>query len=97
VPSGGPYNAIMPMNLALTRELEKRILQRVRSGRYQNAQEVIAAALSSLEQQELTNDFAPGEWDRLLKEGEESGPALDGEVVLKELRQLRKRGRRKAG
>jgi hypothetical protein len=41
-------------------------------------------------------DFAPGEWDRLLAEGEAGGESLDGEQVLAELRELRCRAANEA-
>jgi hypothetical protein len=40
--------------------------------------------------QELFGDFAPGELDALIEEGEQSGPPLDGQQVMAELRALRK-------
>lgn len=77
------------MKLSLSSETEKWINDRVRSGKYRTPEDVIAAAVSSLDQQEQAGDFEPGELDRLLAEGENSGAALDGEQVLSEFRQLR--------
>jgi hypothetical protein len=51
------------------------------------------AALASLEQQERFGDFATGELDRLLAEGEASGAFLDGEQALAQRRQRRAAGR----
>lgn len=76
------------MNLTLAPQTQKQIESHLKSGKYQSAEEVIAAALSLLEQQEQLAEFEPGELDRLLAEGESSGEALDGERVLAELRNL---------
>ena len=66
-------------------ELRRLIDDRVRSGKYQTAEDVIAAAVSSLEQQEQGGEFDEGELDRLLADGENSGAPLDAEEVFKEL------------
>ena len=79
------------MNLAITAELKRLIEQRMESGRYATHEEVLRAALRSLEQEEELGDFEPGELDALLAEGEQSGRPLDGEEVLAELRSLRLR------
>ena len=85
------------MNLSLPPHIQKLIDDRVRSGKYQSAEDVVAAAVVTLEQQEQTGDFEPGELDRLLEEGEQSGTPLDGEQVFAELRERRQRGQSKAG
>ena len=77
------------MNLAITPELEKLIRRRMKAGHYATPQEVVAAGLYRLDQDDKLGDFEPGELDGLLAEGENSGPALDGEKVLTELRDLR--------
>jgi antitoxin ParD1/3/4 len=79
------------MQLSLPPEIQKLIEERVRSGRYQSAEDVVAAAVANLDQQESVGDFVPGELDSLIDEGERSGPPLDGEQVLAELRELRRR------
>jgi Arc/MetJ-type ribon-helix-helix transcriptional regulator len=79
------------LKLALSPEIERLIEERVRSGKYRTAEDVIAAAVSNLYQQETFGDFAPGELDRLLAEGERGGASLDGEQVFAELRELRGR------
>jgi antitoxin ParD1/3/4 len=79
------------MQLSLPPEIQKLIEERVRSGRYHSAEDVVAAAVTNLDQQESVGDFSPGELDTLLDEGERSGPPLDGEQVLAELRELRQR------
>ena len=79
------------MNLSLSSEAQKLIDERVKSGKYASPEEVVLAALHALESDERGGDFAPGEWDELLAQGERSGTPLDGESVLAELRDLRSR------
>jgi len=85
------------MKLTLPPEIQKLIDERVGSGRYKTPEDVVAAALVTLEQQEQLGEFAAGEMDRLLAEGEAGGADLDGEEVFRELRELRERGKSKAG
>jgi len=80
------------MNIVLGPELERLVEQRMKQGRYATPQDVMAAALSALDQEERLGEFGPGELDRLLAEGEKGGDDLDGERVLSELRHLRSRG-----
>ncbi|HUO07669.1 MAG TPA: type II toxin-antitoxin system ParD family antitoxin [Phycisphaerae bacterium] len=74
------------MQLSLDNEIQRRITDRVNSGQYGSPEEVIAAALAALEHEERAMEFAPGELDRLVAEGDASGPALDGDTVLAELK-----------
>jgi Arc/MetJ-type ribon-helix-helix transcriptional regulator len=80
------------MNLSLDPEVPKLIDERVKSGRYATAEDVVAAALLTLDQQEWFGDFAPGELDELLADGEHSitkDGTLDGTEAL-QLRQTRR-------
>jgi putative addiction module CopG family antidote len=77
------------MTLTIPPEIEKLIDEQIRSGRYQSAEEVVAAAICSLE---YSGDLSASDLERLLAEGENS-PPLDGLAVLKELRDLRQRGK----
>jgi antitoxin ParD1/3/4 len=77
------------MNLSLPPQIQRLIDERVKSGKYGTPEDVVAAAVAHLDQQERFGDFEPGELDRLLQEGEDSGPTLDGEQVMAELRSLR--------
>jgi len=77
------------MQLTLDNELQRRITDRVNSGQYASPEEVIAAALVALEHEEHTLEFAPGELDRLIAEGEASGPPVSGEEFLAQWRALR--------
>ncbi len=84
------------MTFSLPPHLERQILDRVESGRYQSAEDVISAALSSLDQQESIGDFAPGELDRLMEEGKRSGPPIPAEKVFAKIRELSAQQRRNA-
>ena len=79
------------MQISLGPDAEKLIEDRLRRGKYRNAEEVVLAALASLERDESFGDFAPGEMDALLAEAEAGGDSLDGEAVFAELRRLRER------
>ena len=85
------------MKISLTKETERLIEERMKHGGYASTDALIRAGLDALEQQESLGDFEPGEMDALLAEGEKSGPSLDGEKVLSELRAMRNRRPSKAG
>lgn len=87
------------MNLAIEPQLQHLIEERVKSGKYATAEDVVAAAVATLEQQERFGDFQSGELDELLQEGErsiEQEGTLDGEESFQRRRarraQLRKQG-----
>jgi len=80
------------MNLSLDPKLQKLIEERVKSGQYASVEDVVAAALLTLDQQERFGDFGPGELDELLAEGERSireEGTLDGNEAFR-LRQSRR-------
>ena len=85
------------MTISLSQETQKLVEERMKDGGYASAEDLILAALASLERQETGGDFAAGEMDDLLAQGERSGEPLDGEQVLTELRELRARHANKAG
>jgi len=88
------------MNVTVSPKISKRINARVKSGQYQTPGDVIAAAISSLDQQENFGNFAPGELDALLAEAErdiERGDVLDADEVFAELRRMSAARRAKAG
>lgn len=58
------------MNLSLPTGIQKQIEDRVRSGKYASAEDVIAAALAHLDQQDQLDRFAPGDIDAMIAEGE---------------------------
>ena len=80
------------MNLSLDPKLQKLIDERVKSGKYARPEDVVAAALLTLDQQERFGDFAMGELDVLLAEGERSiakDGTLDGDEAFR-MRQARR-------
>ena len=77
------------MTLTLGPDAQKLIAERMKRGGYASPEEVVLAALASLEREENYGDFAPGEMNALIAEGERSGEPLDWEQVLSELRDLR--------
>jgi Arc/MetJ-type ribon-helix-helix transcriptional regulator len=80
------------MNFSLDPKVQKLIDERVKSGKYATAEDVVAAALMTLDQLEWLGDFNPGELDKLLIEGErsiEQEGTLDGNEAFK-LRQTRR-------
>ena len=81
--------------LSLDPEVQKLIDERVKSGRYATPEDVVAAALLTLDQQEWLGEFAPGELDELLAEGEQSitqDGTLDGTEAF-QLRRVRRAGK----
>ena len=86
------------MQLSLSPEMQQFINERLKAGVYSSPEEVVAAAFALLEQQEAAGDFEPGEIQRLIDEGDQSGEALDAEQVFAEVRALRNRpSQNKAG
>lgn len=85
------------MPLSLSPETEKLVESKMRDGGYRSADDVVRAALATLDQMNRAREFAPGEVDRLLAEADaeiERGDVLDGEEVFRELRELgAKRGK----
>ena len=77
------------MQISLPAEIQKQIDERVKSGQYRSADEVIATAVSALVQQETLGDFSAGELDALLVEAEEAiekGEVMDGDAAFAELK-----------
>jgi antitoxin ParD1/3/4 len=69
------------MNVSLRPDVQKLIDERVKSGQYSSAEEVVEAAVLALTQDENFGEFETGELDNLLAEGEQSierEGALDG-------------------
>jgi len=70
------------MELSLNPEVQKLIDERVRSGKFATPEDVVTAAILTLDHQEQFGDFETGELDDLLAEGErsiEQEGTLDGE------------------
>ena len=80
------------MRLSLDADVARRIEERVKSGALATPEEVVAAAMRVMEQQEQFDDFHAGEIDALLAKGERSiaaEGALDGEEAFWRRREKR--------
>lgn len=87
------------MELSLGPHAEKLIRAKMKSGEFATPEDVVLAALRLL-MQKPDDEFAPGELRALLDVADEQidrGEVLDGEKVLRELRELRAQSRSKAG
>jgi Arc/MetJ-type ribon-helix-helix transcriptional regulator len=70
------------MQITLPLDVESVVRQKVDSGEFANAEDVVRAAFVALQQQKDFGEFSPGELDELLAEGErsiEDEGALDGD------------------
>jgi antitoxin ParD1/3/4 len=79
------------MNISLTPELERLILQKVESGRYSTASEVVREALRCLFDAEEDRARLRSRFEdetRPALEALDRGEGLDGEAVFEEMRQL---------
>jgi antitoxin ParD1/3/4 len=88
------------MNVHLTDELERLVLSKVQSGRYNSASEVVREALRLLEERDELRAIRKDELRRRIAEGVEAvkaGRVQDGEEVFDridaELDQLERSGR----
>src|SRR6266702_7770915 len=73
-------------NVSLTNELDSYIEQSVQSGHYDNASEVVRAAIRALKQSELEDQAKVEALKVAIAEGLE-GPYLDGPTVIAEMRE----------
>lgn len=73
-------------NVSLTEELDSYIEQSVQSGHYDNASEVVRAAIRALKQSELEDQARVEALRAAIAEGLE-GPFLDGPTVMAEMRE----------
>ena len=80
-------------NVNLTDELDRFVLTKVKSGRYENASEVVRAALRTLEREELRYEVKLAALKRAIDEGDASGVA-DGNSFAR-VRQALKLSRKK--
>ena len=60
------------MHLAIDPEMQRLIDEKLRTGQYRSAEDVVRAGLAALKQQDSSGDFHPGELDAVLAEGERS-------------------------
>ena len=77
------------MNMSLRPEVQRFVEERLRSGQYATAEDVVEAGLTALKQQEAAGEFVAGEWDKLLEQGERSierEGTIDAGEVFAELR-----------
>jgi antitoxin ParD1/3/4 len=65
-------------NVNLTKELDRFVRERVQSGRYGNASEVVQAALRTMKREEQQHDAKLAALRRAIDEGDASGVAEDG-------------------
>ncbi len=72
-------------NVSLTEELDSFVEERVKSGEYDNASEVVRAAIRQLKQSEEEDKARVQALRRAVAEGFR-GPVLDGAAVMTELR-----------
>jgi antitoxin ParD1/3/4 len=69
-------------NVNLTDELERFVLKKVKTGRYENASEVVRAALRTLEREELEYEAKLAALRAAIDEGDASGVA-EGDVFAR--------------
>ena len=74
------------MHISLTPELEKFVQDKVASGRYRSASEVISEGLRLLEEQERLREVKLATLREEIHKGLASGSAIPGEQVFEELR-----------
>jgi len=65
-------------NVNLTEELDRFVLKKVKTGRYENASEVVRAALRTLEREEQEYEAKLAVLRAAIDEGDASGIAEDG-------------------
>ena len=80
----------MTLNINLTPELEKLVRQKVDSGRYNSASEVIREALRLMERENQLYALRLERLRRDIREGLESGPVVPWDVA-----QMKRQGRKR--
>jgi len=71
------------MNVNLTPELEQYVQEKVKSGRYNSASEVVRESLRT----QLDQESRRKEINRLIDEGIASGESIDGEKAFAQIRE----------
>lgn len=85
------------MNVSLTKELEELVSDKVKSGRYLSASEVVREALRLLEERDRLRELRLEELRKDIRKGLSSGDPVDGDTVFNNLRRkTRARGRKGA-
>ncbi len=82
-------------NVNLTPELDRFVLSRVESGRFENASEVVRAALRSMEREEQVYEQKLAALRAAIDEGDASGVA-EGDVFARVKAKLHKAARERA-
>ena len=78
-----PGRVVMPTrNVNLTDELDRFVLKKVKTGRYENASEVVRAALRTLEREEREYEAKLATLRAAIDEGDASGTA-EGNVFAR--------------
>ena len=89
----------LPVNVHLTPELETLVQNKVKTGRYNSASEVVREALRLFEQRDRIRELQVQELRKKINEGWaslERGEGVDGEEFFRGLeREERKRGRKR--
>jgi antitoxin ParD1/3/4 len=80
----------MTLNINLTPQLEKLVRQKVDSGRYNSASEVVREALRLMESQDALQALQLERLRRDIREGLESGPAHPWDVA-----EMKRQGRKR--
>lgn len=80
------------MTLSVGQEAERLLDEQMQAGGYGSVDELIVAALTNLQQTQEAGEFAPGEWDALLAEAEES-IRTEGTLDAQEAYEARRRER----
>lgn len=80
------------MPIQLPPKIRKMVEKRMKEGGYRNPEDVLMAGLTALERTEKFGDFATGELDALIAEGEAS-IRTEGTVTLEESFRTRKQRR----
>jgi antitoxin ParD1/3/4 len=86
------------MNVSLTPELEKLVHEKVKTGRYNSASEVVREALRLLEEQDQLRALRLEEVRKRIAEGLvalDRGKGIDGEEAVDQLRKKSEARRRK--
>ena len=82
----------MTLNINLTPELEKLVRQKVDSGRYNSASEVVREALRLMERENELYALRLERLRRDIREGMDSGPARPWDVA-----EMKRQGRKRLG
>lgn len=85
------------MNLTISPDSQRFIEQLIKSGQYATPEDVVVAALRTLEEQEKLAEFEAGELDELLAEGErsiEQEGTLDGDDAYRARNERRANARK---